>query len=71
MSEYLELFLKDSVWLPPNVTWADLTNYVGSEDEVNYRNFSDLWYAVPIAFLILLIRVVLEKYVLIFYHSLC
>jgi sphingoid base N-palmitoyltransferase len=57
---YTGLFWTEQIWLPPNVSWSDLTNYDGKE-EVNYRKFSDLWYPIPAAFLIILIRTFFER----------
>ena len=54
-------FWDDTFWLPPNVTWAHLTNSRG-QNGVNYRVVSDLWYPIPTAFVVILIRSVVERY---------
>jgi hypothetical protein len=61
MSEYSALFWHENIWLPPNVTWSDLTNYPGRGDEVNYRKFSDLIYPVPASLIIFIIRITFER----------
>ena len=62
MSSYSGFFWKEDIWLPPNVTWSDLTNYPGGGGEVNYRKFSDLMYPIPAALLLIVIRYTLERY---------
>jgi hypothetical protein len=44
MTEYTGLFWKEDIWLPPNVSWSDLTDYGGTEQEINYRKFSGVTY---------------------------
>lgn len=60
--EYTGTFWNEHVWLPPNVTWAHLTNARG-QTGVNYRVVSDLWYPIPAALLVILIRTQLERFV--------
>ena len=51
-------FWSEDIWLPPNVSWTDLHPATGP---VKYSNFNDLWYPIPAAFLIILLRVLLER----------
>jgi hypothetical protein len=60
MTAYTGYFWTEQIWLPPNVTWTDLTNYDGQGD-VNYRKFSDLWYPIPAAIFIIVIRTIFER----------
>ncbi|GBN05727.1 hypothetical protein AVEN_82647-1 [Araneus ventricosus] len=51
-------FWNDYVWLPPNVTWEDLSN----TGTVNYAQFSDLYYAFKVALALLVVRYFLEQF---------
>ena len=63
MSAYFRFIWKEDIWLPPNVTWSDLTNNSGGGGEVNYRKISDLLiYPIPAALLLIVIRYTLERY---------
>ena len=59
---YTGTFWNEHVWLPPNVTWAHLTNAHGQRG-VNYRVVSDLWYPIPTALLVIVLRTQLERWV--------
>lgn len=50
-------FWMDDFWLPPNVTWKDLEPQAG----VKYADFEDLLYPVPTAFVLILLRYVVER----------
>ncbi|GFQ76734.1 ceramide synthase 6 [Trichonephila clavata] len=52
-------FWNDYVWLPPNVTWADISD----TGTVNYAQFSDLYYAFKVALALLVVRYFLEQFV--------
>lgn len=56
-----ELFWSPDVWLPPNVTWADISP--GSKPDVNHADYRDLLWPLPLAMVIMLIRYSLERYV--------
>ena len=60
-AKYTGFFWTEQIWLPPNVTWSDLTNYGGGKADINYRKFSDLWYPIPAAILIIIIRTFFER----------
>ena len=52
-------FWNPDIWLPPNVTWAELV----PNDEVNYANWNDLWtYPIFMAFCGIFLRfIILDK----------
>lgn len=58
LSKALEVFWSPRVWLPPNTTWADIAP--GSNPNIEYADYRDLIWPIPIAFVILAIRYVLE-----------
>ena len=60
VEQYSGTFWKEHIWLPPNVTWSDLTNSNGQRG-VNYRVFSDLLYPIPAAFVVILLRSLVER----------
>ena len=60
VEQYTGTFWNEDIWLPPNVTWSDLTNYRGQRG-VNYRVFSDLLYPIPAAFIVIVIRRLFER----------
>ena len=73
------LFWRESVWLPPNMTWADVspvegvaryTRCVPSKSLISQSNcdilppflrFTDLFYPVPAALLVVLVRRIAER----------
>lgn len=55
-------FWDEDIWLPPNVTWSDL-EMSSKHGGVTYSKFSDLWYPVPAALLVILLRVLVERFV--------
>lgn len=61
--EALETFNKafwaKSIWLPPNTTWEDIQP--GARPDVNYPDYRHLLIPIPLAFVILALRVVVEK----------
>lgn len=50
-------FWDPSVWLPPNVTWNDLTD----KDGIVYPKFVDICYPVVYSFVVVFIRFIVEK----------
>ncbi|KDR21874.1 LAG1 longevity assurance-like protein 6, partial [Zootermopsis nevadensis] len=54
----LDKFWSPDVWLPPNVTWADLE----PNDKIAYANYRHLVIPLPLAFMLLGIRFILERY---------
>lgn len=55
----LDTFWNEHVWLPPNTTWADLEP--GPDKLVEYTDHRHLLYAIPLAFVLIVIRHFLEK----------
>ena len=53
------LFWSEDVWLPPNITWADVTPKPGSN---RYTKFDELWYPIPAALFIIFVRAVVMRY---------
>uniref|UniRef100_A0A1B6IBE6 TLC domain-containing protein n=1 Tax=Homalodisca liturata TaxID=320908 RepID=A0A1B6IBE6_9HEMI len=51
-------FWDPDIWLPPNITWADLE----SNDKIEYANYKHLLYPLPMAVLVLIIRYFVEKF---------
>ena len=60
-------FWSPSIWLPPNITWENfkepsvLNNTVIQPQD--YAIFSDLWYHIPMAFMLMILRWVVERLV--------
>ncbi|KAF0304092.1 Ceramide synthase 6 [Amphibalanus amphitrite] len=54
-----EWFWNPDVWLPPNITWADIK----SNETVKYAEFEDLYHPIPMAFLFLVIRFFVERFI--------
>lgn len=55
----LDTFWSPSIWLPPNTTWADISPE--SSSEIQHADHRDLWYPLPLAFVLLLVRYLFEK----------
>lgn len=56
---FSDIFWSRHVWLPPNYTWEDLE----PKYEYQFTNYRHVYlYPIPFAFIVLLIRVILEKY---------
>lgn len=54
-------FWSTSVWLPPNITWADIAP--GSRHDVDHADYRDLWYPLPMALVLLIFRFMVERFV--------
>jgi len=58
-------FWNPDIWLPPNITWSTFKEPKVLNDTViepeNYAKFSDLWYPIPMALVVMVIRWVVEK----------
>lgn len=58
MLEYvIEGFWDNRFWLPPNVTWSDLV----TNEKTQYADHRHLYYPLPMAIVMLIIRYFLEK----------
>ena len=53
-------FWAESVWLPPNMSWAEVRPRPGSS---RYTRFEQLWYPVPAGILLIFVRGYVMKYV--------
>jgi len=51
-------FWDDKFWLPPNITWNTLKS---REPEVSYASFGDLAYPLLLAWVIILLRKLVEN----------
>lgn len=54
-----DTFWSPGIWLPPNVTWADIAP--GARPDVNYADYTHLIYGLPLALVVLTIRYTLER----------
>ena len=58
-------FWNPDIWLPPNVDWDNFTEHKVLNNTViepeNYAKFSDLWYPIPMALVVMVIRWVVEN----------
>ena len=65
LGETSAMFWNPNIWLPPNITWQNFSEETVLNDRVilpeDYAQFSDLCYPIPMAFMLLLIRWVLER----------
>ena len=50
-----EMFWSPTIWLPPNITWADF------DSDPNYAQFYDLLYPFPLAIVLIAVRVLVER----------
>ncbi|XP_055706310.1 ceramide synthase 6 [Phlebotomus papatasi] len=55
-----DTFWSPGIWLPPNVTWADIAP--GARPDVNYADYTHLIYGLPLALVVLSIRYTLERF---------
>ncbi|KAG6446774.1 ceramide synthase 5 isoform X2 [Manduca sexta] len=60
MSRISEWFWTESVWLPANVSWSDVTNAPGKS--VVYSELNDFLYVLPFGAMIFFVRYLLERY---------
>ncbi|KAL0818512.1 hypothetical protein ABMA28_008959 [Loxostege sticticalis] len=60
LRDILDKFWSEDVWLPPNITWEDLAP--GPDKAVSYTYHWDLLYPIPLAFVLIALRYVLNKY---------
>lgn len=54
-----DTFWDERVWLPPNTTWKDIQP--GPGKNIHYADYRHIFYPIPMAFVLLIIRYVLEK----------
>jgi len=58
LSTFSNIFWSESVWLPPNLTWADVRPRPGSN---SHTRFEDLWLPLPVGFTIIFLRAAVMK----------
>jgi len=58
-------FWDPEVWLPPNVTWDSFNHQQVIKDNIlepqDFAKFSDLWYPIPFAIVVIIIRSIVER----------
>lgn len=59
LQQFSQTFWSEAVWLPPNVTWADIAP--GSRPDVDHADYRDLWWPVPMALFLMLLRFTVER----------
>lgn len=57
----LDTFWNEDFWLPLNTTWQDIAP--GRDKSVVYADHRDLLYSLPLALMLILLRILLGKYV--------
>lgn len=55
----LDTFWSEYVWLPPNTTWKDISP--DASDDIEHADYRHLFFPLPMAFVMLTIRYLLEK----------
>ncbi|XP_026333817.1 ceramide synthase 5-like isoform X2 [Hyposmocoma kahamanoa] len=60
LRQLLDTFWREDVWLPPNTTWEDIAP--GPDKAVVYTDYRHLLVPLPLAFVIIFLRQMLEKY---------
>jgi ceramide synthetase len=65
INDVSQWFWSPEIWLPPNVTWDSFRETIVVKNHVleptDFANFSDLWYPVPLAILVIIVRSWVEK----------
>ncbi|VVC88819.1 unnamed protein product [Leptidea sinapis] len=61
LGKVIDTLWSEYVWLPPNVTWSDITP--GPEKTVNYTNPKHVFFPIPLALAFICLRYVLERVV--------
>lgn len=59
LQQLLETLWSEDVWLPPNTTWKDIQP--GSDKAVTYTDHTHVFYPIPLAFVIMVVRWALDK----------
>lgn len=59
IKEISDTFWTPKIWLPPNITWADIAP--GSRPDVQHADYRDLIWPIPLALIVLAIRYVIER----------
>ncbi|XP_023341201.1 ceramide synthase 6, partial [Eurytemora carolleeae] len=65
MQDMAQWFWDPDVWLPPNVTWDSFNQPKQVNDSLlepqDFAKFSDLWFPLPLAILVIILRSLVEK----------
>ena len=61
VTRLVDMFWHERIWLPPNVTWDDLENM--TVENASYASSSYLWFPIPAAFILILIRSLFTNHV--------
>ncbi|KAJ8950754.1 hypothetical protein NQ318_011247 [Aromia moschata] len=57
---FMNTFWSEYIWLPPNITWADIAP--NASMDIQHTDYRDLFFPLPMALIILGLRYLLEKY---------
>lgn len=58
LRSFSDTFWSTRVWLPPNVTWADIAP--GSRPDVKHADYRDLIWPLPLALILIVLRYLVE-----------
>ena len=62
LKELSQWFWNDDFWLPPNITWDHLVD-TSEDPNIRFPSSSDLFYPIPMALFLILIRYIVENQV--------
>lgn len=62
LQKICDTFWSETIWLPPNATWADIAP--GARPDIDHADYRDLWWPIPMALALLIIRYCVETWVL-------
>ncbi|KAG5682487.1 hypothetical protein PVAND_011838 [Polypedilum vanderplanki] len=60
LRKFSETFWNEDVWLPPNITWKDIDPR--NSNEIVYTDYRHLLWPIPMSFVIILLRFIIERY---------
>lgn len=61
LREFSDAFWSESIWLPPNITWTDISAQSKTHPNVQHADYRHLLWPIPMAFVIIILRFILEK----------
>ena len=68
LKELSQWFWSDDFWLPPNITWDHLVD-TSEDPNIRFPSSSDLFYPIPMALVLIVIRYLVENQVSLFTKS--
>jgi hypothetical protein len=68
LKELSQWFWSDDFWLPPNITWDHLVD-TSEDPNIRFPSSSDLFYPIPMALVLIVIRYLVENQVSLFTQS--